>query len=114
MTSLSRKSAKTEPFSFCDSTGPRLQLLYRKSYAEKVQEVEKDPNLPEKRMPNVAELADEYERIHDRKRQFAAEYKRARTERNALIRAKDNVRMYMGESREQKPATSCLFLRNMV
>ena len=46
MTSLSRKSAKTEPFSFCDSTGSRLQLLYRKSYAEKVQEVEKDPEIP--------------------------------------------------------------------
>ena len=46
MTSLSRKSAKTEPFSSCDSTGPRLLLLYRKSYAEKVQEVEKDPKIP--------------------------------------------------------------------
>ena len=32
---------------------------------------------------------------------FAAEYKRARAERNALIRAKDNVRMYMGESKEE-------------
>ena len=29
-----------------DSERPRLQLLYRKSYAEKVQEVEKDPKIP--------------------------------------------------------------------
>lgn len=58
-------------------------------------------DLPEKRLPNVTELADEYDRILDRKRQFAAEYKRARAERNALIRAKDNVRMYMGQSKEE-------------
>ena len=58
-------------------------------------------DLPEKRLPNVAELADEYDRILDRKRQFAAEYKRARAERNALIRARENVRMYMGEDREE-------------
>ena len=31
---------------WCDSTYPCLLLLYRKSYAEKVQEVEKDPEIP--------------------------------------------------------------------
>ena len=56
-------------------------------------------DLPEKRVPKVDELAREYDRILDRKRQLAAEYKRARIERNALIRAKDNVNLYLGESR---------------
>ena len=38
--------AEIEQVPFCAITRPRLQLLYRKSYAEKVQEVEKDPKIP--------------------------------------------------------------------